>query len=45
MQDAALKAQSLVTRFPKHPLGWTILGAIYRSEHNNAEALPSQPIC
>ncbi|MDP3228910.1 MAG: tetratricopeptide repeat protein [Acidovorax sp.] len=38
--DAMQKAQSLVTRFPKHPLGWTILGAIYRTEHNNNEALP-----
>ncbi len=34
------KAQSLVTRFPKHPFGWTILGAIYRTGHNNTEALP-----
>lgn len=39
-QDAMQKARSLVTRFPKHPLGWTILGAIFRTEHNNTEALP-----
>lgn len=39
-QDAQTKAASMTQQFPKHPLGWTILGAIYRSEKNNDAALP-----
>ncbi len=38
-EAAVPKAQSFVERFPIHPLGWTVLGAIYRAQHRNDEAL------
>lgn len=40
LQGAYLKAQALTVQFPKHAMGWGILGAIHRARRDDAKALP-----
>lgn len=40
LENARLKAEALTKKFPKHALGWSILGAILRARHEHGDALP-----
>ncbi|MFI8614142.1 tetratricopeptide repeat protein [Acidovorax sp. NPDC077693] len=40
LQAAFLKAEAVTTKFPRHALGWGILGAIHRARREDAKALP-----
>jgi len=40
LQEAFLRAEALTAKFPKHALGWGILGAIHRARRDDAKALP-----
>ncbi|MDH4418745.1 MULTISPECIES: tetratricopeptide repeat protein [unclassified Acidovorax] len=40
LENARFKAEALTKKFPKHALGWSILGAIFRARREHGDALP-----
>jgi protein O-GlcNAc transferase len=39
-ERAMSRALELSEKFPKHPMAWAVMGAIYRSRHENLKVIP-----